>query len=50
MLINILQIKGIVETFDDTVYKESHNALQNTDVHNAAVRAAVKSLGGVNNE
>jgi hypothetical protein len=34
-----------METIEDTVYNESHNAMENPEVHGAAVRATVKSLG-----
>jgi hypothetical protein len=46
VMINVIQIKGIVDTVDDTIYRESHGALQNPEVINAAVKAAVRSAGG----
>lgn len=46
VLINVIQIKGIVETVDETIHKECGGATENPEVLNAAVNAAVRSLGG----
>jgi len=46
VFLNVIQIKGIIDTVDDTIFKESHGALQNPEVLNAAVNAAVRSAGG----
>lgn len=46
VLINVIQIKGIVETVDETIHKECGDATENPEVLNAAVNAAVRSLGG----
>ena len=46
VLINVIQIKGIIDTVDETIYRESHGAFQNPEVLNAAVKATIRSVGG----
>ena len=46
VLINVIQIQGIVDTIDETVHKEFGGALENPEVVQAAVNAAVRSMEG----
>jgi hypothetical protein len=46
ILINILQINGVVTSSVDNIVREAHNALENPAMVRVAVNAAINSLNG----